>query len=354
MKAWLFNPENDLALADGGIRYTPPRGALAVARAGRLLPMLWASDDDEILVPESQAYDDVLCQAKVLRESYGGRGTVVTQVSEVAVPSPWGWSCYARNVFEKAGVDAINMPSDASLHKIRELSHRRISITVNQALCEWGRDVEMPPCPMEVRNYDRICEWAHRFEEAGYEGVVVKLPWSCSSRGVVMASSDRLRSLKEQIEGMIRRQGSVMIEAWVRRKCDFAMLFEADGHGCVEYRALSMFVTDPSGRYEGNLVMTQDDIADRIGPLPDGLGKMLEKVLAHTLGSDYKGWIGVDMMKYDHLGREGLAPCVEVNLRMTMGVAAFLMSDRILRHTDARGLLIGVTPAGIRIQPVSR
>ena len=56
----LFNPENDLALAAGAERYTPPRAAAEMARCGQLFPMWLAESADSVLVTGTGKADAVL------------------------------------------------------------------------------------------------------------------------------------------------------------------------------------------------------------------------------------------------------------------------------------------------------
>ncbi len=352
MKAWLFCPENDMALADGGARYTPPAGALAVGRAGRLLPMLWASDDGVVIVPRREWQGEATLEAADrMRSLYGAHGRVVCEADLSGYElSPWGWSSYVRTLLREAGATDGDMYDDEAVGRIRALSHRRISVKVNSLLQERG--VTVPPLPVEVRSLDEITAIARDYEGIGYCGVVIKLPWSCSSRGVVMADSKRIAALGGQIEGMIRRQGSVLVEPWVNGTADFAMLFESYGGGRVMYRALSAFVTDSAGRYGGNVVGRQSSLRSIVGELPQKLIPALEEALGNVIGRDYKGWLGVDMMRYTYDGISCIAPCVEVNLRMTMGVAAYLTAGRMLADGLLHGgelRLLNVTPAGVSL-----
>lgn len=354
MRAWFFCPENDLALADGGARYTPPAGALAVARAGRLLPMLWASDDDVVIVPRREWQCEATLEvAGRLRSLYGARGRVVCETDLTGYDlAPWGWSRYTRTLLNEAGMHVKQTYDDEALDRIRTLSHRSISIRVNTLIGEQG--ISIPPLPVEARSFGDVVALSRDYERMGYRGVVVKLPWSCSSRGVVMADSERVAAISGQLEGMIRRQGSVMVEPWLERGSDFAMLFESDGEGSVAFRAVSTFVTDIMGRYGGNVIGHQEALKAIVGELPHELVQAVENALGDVIGHDYKGWLGVDMMRYTHDRFSCIAPCVEVNLRMTMGVAAYLtatrmLTDGLLGYDELR--LLTVTPAGISLPP---
>ncbi|MBQ2289819.1 MAG: hypothetical protein II249_04025, partial [Bacteroidaceae bacterium] len=48
MKLHFFNPENDLALADGRFNYCPPPAAMAIATELATLPLWYAAADDVV------------------------------------------------------------------------------------------------------------------------------------------------------------------------------------------------------------------------------------------------------------------------------------------------------------------
>lgn len=69
----------------------------------------------------------------------------------------------------------------------------------------------------------------------------------------------------------------------------------------------------------------------------------------------YKGWIGVDMLAYHSIGKESqlqLAPCIEINMRMTMGVVATLLANKP-QSTNHTYLLRTIAP-GMEISSGSR
>lgn len=322
MKAHLFNPENDLALAAGTAHFTPPRAAREVHAAGALLPLWWAGEDDVVIAPEAMAPE-----AERLRREYGLKGHTAWNI-EATLPwsaAPWGWSADARRQFVDAGIDRRLLPDDAWLARHRELSHRRTSIALLRAL---GEREEL--IPTEARTPDEALEAITRWGGDAY----IKLPWSGSGRGVFRTKGMSAERLISYIEGFIRRQSSVMVEKTRRKEKDFAMLFEATEDG-VKFRGLSYFVTDGRGAYGGNMVAEQSDIVRAISTDPRYLAPQLEKALGKIIGDDYRGWLGVDMMTERLPGEAGLGivPCVEVNLRMTMGVAALLIRSNLPAST---------------------
>lgn len=124
-----------------------------------------------------------------------------------------------------------------------------------------------------------------------------------------------------------------MLEPQYNKVKDFGMEFFADGTGRVDYLGLSLFHTE-GGAYAGNLLATEDDklsIMERYISI-DRLGKVASKIskcLSVRLRNLYKGPLGVDMMVVASADGNApflLHPCVEINLRRTMGHVALALS----------------------------
>lgn len=325
----LFNPENDLALADGKASFTPPAGALAVRRAGAPLPLWWAEDGDAVLVSDPE----IAQKAMEIKSAHHLNGEIVSDAPAGLRPDPWGWSAYTRRIFENAGVDCALLPSDSDIETIRALSHRRTAIEVHRRL-----STHESVMPVEAFSVQDAMLAVDRWGDA-----VVKLPWSSSGRGVIYSNAAPRATFEGYVRGMIRRQGSVTIEPRYNRLLDFAMLFHAaDGH--VIYRGLSMFATDGHGFYNGNLVASQKEIARQIGSGYEAFINPLEDALTAVVGNLYSGWIGIDMLIHESGGKRLIAPCIEVNMRRTMGVAAMHIAEKL---KPCRPMTLRVGPAGI-------
>lgn len=318
----LFNPENDLALALGCRHYTPPPNASALRSAGALLPMWWAGEGDIILAPETLAP-----QCRELSSRYGLHGRVATPGSPCLKghePSPWGWSPDAARRFERYGVDPALLPSPARLDAIRSLSHRRTTIAILKAM-------GTPPdrLPLEALTADEAVEMNRR-----YPGCYLKAPWSGSGRGVAPMAGMPDETVAAKAAGIIHRQGSVMVERGVDKLLDFAALYRSV-HGRVSFEGLSLFKAENRGMYQGNVVAPQGWIESRISQLYP-LRLLLEaisrqtEILTSLISDSYDGWMGVDMMLgLEPDGGVALHPCVELNLRQTMGVVALHIARRL-------------------------
>jgi len=221
-------------------------------------------------------------------------------------------------------MDEDALPSPATVAALRMLSHRRSSIAILSAL---GCDDLLPE---EVTDPQRVLQL-----EASEPGRFLKSPWSCSGRGVFCAQGLPPKVLADKAAGIIHRQGSVMVEHGYKKIAEFGALFTCDGSEGARFRGLSMFLTEPRGAYSGNIVAPQDYFHSQIDTLglSDKLSETatrLENILTDLLLPHYNGWLGIDMMAYEGVdGKPRLHPCIELNLRMTMGVAAMKIAERI-------------------------
>ncbi|MDE7411007.1 MAG: hypothetical protein K2M94_03110 [Paramuribaculum sp.] len=344
-KIHLFNPENDLALAANSPYYTPRAAAKALHDAGELLPMWWAEDDDLILVTDIDRHADELRRMKKI---YGVKGTPVTHVEQSMSknfhPDCWGWSSYARRLFLMGGTDPSLLPDNATLEMLRQLSHRRTSISIHSLI-----NTPKELIPTETSDVTEAFDFITRHNGSA----VIKLPWSSSSRGIIYSDEVPQDTLREYLYGIIHRHGSLLIEPRYNKLQDFATLYRcADGKASFE--GLSVFMSDGKSRYSGNLIMPQNKMERLIGLNLQEIKAQIEYALNQVISPHYSGWLGVDMLTYQSpSGEKLIAPCIEVNLRRTMGVAALEIERRLPAHMKDSVLLLSVTPEGIKITPSS-
>jgi hypothetical protein len=101
----------------------------------------------------------------------------------------------------------------------------------------------------------------------------------------------------------------------------------------VHFAGYSLFETDGQGAYKGNVLASDEAIeatlAQYVGceALRTTRERLIE-LLSEKLGGRYTGYLGVDMMIYEGEGGYRLHPCIEINLRMNMGLVARLFYDR--------------------------
>ncbi len=324
----LFNPENDIMLQWPAERtissvHTLSPNVEALRRAGAMLPVWWSSPGDAVIVHD----DDSLYSRKWLDEMsalfpFLSHVSIVSATDTGKPGAPWGWSGDAARRLSRAGAEC---PSIAQLERMRMLSHRCTSLMVMEYLKQ-NSTIPLPLLPTEATTVEEV----QLAVASSPNGFYIKSPWSSSGRGVVRFDTISEKVL-QRIGGMIRRQGSVMVEQALNGIQDFAMLYHiADGKA--QWKGYSLFFNSHSS-YSGNLLCDDATIEHRLVSAGAdrktliAIRHCVANALSEIIGRDYTGWLGVDML----LDRDGMiAPCIEVNLRMTMGVVAHFLAERIL------------------------
>ncbi len=327
-----FNPDNEMSVANGGASYTLPGNIAAMADDLSFLPACLAADGDFVLVPEPVDAFFLDRFRDLFRKDV--RPVLRADLSTLAFGRvlPWGWSPRAHRVLAPAVANASpafrRSPAAVWDDTCRDLRSRVRALDCLRLLR--GR-LDMP-C---LADLPAVCESLEEVRRlAAVRPVVVKAPWSSSGRGVLMLRCGPLSAKEEQIVGgVLRRQGFVMVEPRLRRLLDFAMEFELSSAGAAECLGLSVFFTGDGGGYEGNLVAAQPLLRARLAAilpdvsLLDGVRGALTEVLPLLFKGKYEGPLGVDMMVYeDSDGRPLVQPCVEINLRHTMGLLALRLA----------------------------
>ena len=324
MKLHLFNPEHDLALASNLANFTAPHAGRQLRADLGFLPAIWAQKGDYVLVENVE-------QAKKaygrLRARIGGSPCqfvdkyALRQLPIDAV-EPWGWDLALRSFLLRYGVQCV--PTEEEISQIRELSHRRCAIELLSELKSLVSDILQEPA---------VCTNLEMVDEmiAKHRHVVIKAPWSSSGRGVRFVESEISSYHVGWIRHVIERQGSVIVEPYYHKVKDFGMEFYSDGMGGVNYLGLSLFHTK-NGAYTGNVIATEEEKSKILSRyIPDDLISIVRENIRNGFGRlygrRYRGFFGVDMMVISTADQDGflLHPCVEINLRLTMGHVALLI-----------------------------
>jgi hypothetical protein len=237
----------------------------------------------------------------------------------------------------QTGVSPDYLPSDEQLDWIRRLSHRRTSIAIHHAL----GDV-FSPCPVELHNYDDVMAFA-----SSHPGCYLKMPWSGSGKGIYRVIDPHGDNhVPRWIDGALRRQGSLLCEVGLDRVQDFAIECQID-NGKTLLTGYSVFDSDFHSQFGAGRVAPKEELHQFLLNQYPALDQVVDNVLTATdsiIAPHYHGPLGIDMMLYKgENGEIALNPCVEVNLRMTMGMVTAAMGDR---HHLRGTFMIKANPSG--------
>lgn len=334
----VFNPEHDLALANGDAHYLAPRNIREMAHD--LAPLM-----------DYLAWD-----------------------------TPWGWDAAIVNYLHKSGIPRQELPNDAMLAALRTHSER---ITAHHLL------QQMLPLSGHLTGESYVCRSLDDIKAYAtqHSHLLLKAPLSGSGKGLrhlnfndddnkndnenyptsrrsTSALTLSLKKVESWCDALIRRHGYLTAEPYYDKVQDFAMEFiVADGQ--CHFIGYSLFTTDDHGRYDSNLLLSDADIEARLSEyIPHSvLHDVRYFVEGHTGLIVPAEWdtsrfpitFGIDMMIVNDRGQQStvdgqhpirpdgnsqlrthnsqfkLHPCVEINLRMNMGIIA----HEVRRHLMA-------------------
>lgn len=318
---YLFNPENDMALASGSPFYMTPSSIKKMAKDLSTLPVWYAPAGSGVLLEDME-------QVKWMEKEYGDMLDVdwVNELNPIYNKvCPWGWSPSLLHRLKECGFGENSMIPESRMRDIRQLSGRHTSVEMLPRLRVDGTIGES--CLLTSLEHVKVFL-------SEREGVLLKSLWSGSGKGIRMVKGELDYSLSGWLKRIISTHGAVEAEPFYDKVVDFAMEFFSNGID-VEFVGYSLFETDKRGIYKGNLLMSDEDIESRLQTyLPAEVLCSVKERCLHELGkllhASYVGYLGIDMMVCRKEGHYLLHPCVEINLRMNMGVVSRLLYDKFV------------------------
>ena len=341
MTIHIFNPEHDIALAYGRENFTPPHAARQLRNGLCFLPALWADDGDIILVDDAEFARKAmeshnLPMAKVTFFEPEPLRKILDNINDGAAIDidVWGWDAAIRRQLLNAGVKEDCMPTAQQVETIRLLSHRQTAVNMIADIRRWAMEEALTDLStlivgeasietsMDVILH-RINIWKH---------IVLKAPWSSSGRGIRYVNGELTKSQRGWAENILRQQGSIIVEPYYNKVYDFGMEFYIDAEDNTNYAGLSLFSTE-HGAYCGSIVDQEENKMEILSKyiseeLIFAVRRKLQSLLSLRLAGKYQGPLGVDMMVVadEENNRFCLHPCVEINLRRTMGHVAIALT----------------------------
>lgn len=277
----IFNPSNDMALAANVREYVPPKRIQQMESDLANLARLW-----------------------------GG----------TRFAGPWGWSLATKRRYERIGIPSEDLPSDEWIAEVRKLSSREFACGYIKGLLGEIGDERLLGKEM-IYSSSVLPDTCRLFSPP----LIFKSPWSSSGRGVFVSQSFDEQT-RTRLQGFLNTQGGFLVDRFYDSKTiDFAMEFFVNPDHTVDFLGYSVFHAATNGVYGFNLVESQASLLRRIDVDDALLQRLIDYHKAHLSQIAYHGAVGVDMLKCAD-GR--IHPCVEINLRMNMGILSLLLHHR--------------------------
>lgn len=292
------------------------------------LPALWADDGDCVLVDDIKYALKAASQFKKLTAEVLFVGKEDLKSLPIDGVETWGWDRRVKAELQENGVDASLLPTDSMLADIRHLSGREHTV---EALEYLRRGIEDVTCGEAF-----VCRTMEEVDShvTSLPCSVAKAPWSSSGRGIRYFTRKNDPTKRSWIKNTLQKQGYAMVEPYYNKVADFACEFYASQNGNVDYRGLSVFHT-LNAQYTGNVISGEEDKRLKLAryvdtDLLDEIVGRVKDYMPRLLKGKYAGPFGIDMMAVADMpsGKLLLHPCVEINLRRTMGHVALALARK--------------------------
>ncbi|MCI5560452.1 MAG: hypothetical protein SPJ29_06840 [Phocaeicola sp.] len=331
-RLYVFNPSYEGALHYAYAQHYLPRKEV-VRMAIDLSPLLQLcmKEGDYLWLPE---YEQIA--------NHKGEIQLFSALPSSLRLTAWGWEPHTfRHLTKSLEKEKISLLCPPLHKEYYELAHRSAGVGLLQHLCD---TLDYPSYLIPQWVYPKatikdtekaLLETAERVHH-NYPTpqLFTKQPYTSSGRGVAPQpypiSDFYVARLAQQCE----KAGGISIEPMWEVEENWAAEFYISPEGDVSFIAWSYFYTGAGKKsYAGNRLCAQNELWKE---LYKNFGKDTIDTLVHTLSDylktvvspHYQGYVGIDMFTYQEGNQHNLHPCVEINLRMTMGLLAHFAYER--------------------------
>lgn len=338
-----FAPGHEGAVLNQSPYYHPPVNIRKMEEDLAFLPFWYAQSGDAVWV-ESQV-------SASFKEFYDGLNRLdVSIVNEQNIDvylasggnsqvELWGVSPRGIHYFDQvAQHNQISLKLPGWSTKLVELTHRVTAARILNSIVAEFSFLDKNLIPQFYTNIDEVEQVLRLSPQCRW---LSKAPFSSSGRGLLRLNTMLNQSERQILSGILKKQGSVSLERMVKRTIDFAAEFRLNREGQCSFEGFSLFNTNNKGQYNSSLLYPQSLIIDilskhiPISSIQQVIQRLL-RLIESTYAPHYKGYLGVDMMVYDTPEGSALHPCVEINLRATMGVLGLQLYKNYI-HANSRG-----------------
>lgn len=321
-----------MAVANNQVSYMPPAHLRQFENDLATLPAYFAEGNDVVLIREEIAasFTDQQSSLGFIMPSFVRFPDEIAQSTlPLKALCPWGWSPAVHKIlkpFEPLCHDQwfLNpMHPWKTNHRLllsRETGYRLLA-EIDASGDKCYDLVEIPALPKKLSTLPEIENVIHFIKPPA----LLKTPWSASGRGLFKIRDDNEHAENNLwVRSKLKQQGFLFAESYLDKILDLSFHFRIDNED-VRYIGYNFFETDESGQFLGcytnmptNAMVDESLLMDAI----EQGSQILKKALVKSgLNHQYQGPVGVDALLFRNKQNQiKLHPCIEVNLRHSMGL----------------------------------
>jgi len=344
-----------MAVANGQISYMPPTHLRQFEYDLASLPAFFGDKNDFVLVPEivNQRFIDYLLGFGFELPRFITSADELTSSQKIDLLCPWGWSPVEYKIFNPflkyCNDDWFEHPmaywkNERSGLLSRETTYNFIA-KLNKIDCKSYNLIDIPILPLKINSLEEL----KKLPDLMQPPILLKTPWSASGRGHF-----KIRDIHEKAEqnawvkSKLRQQGMFYAEPVLKKVLDvsFHFLVEADK---ITFLGNVFFETDAKGQFTGCYIRNPEtDNVDTVfltESCEQAADLLLNGLQRLEINKEYQGPLGIDAIFFEKEdGTIKLNPCVEINLRHTMGLLNLFLRKRVHPEKDGKWQIIkGIT-----------
>jgi len=335
-----FNPGHETDVLHDSKYYQAAANQVKMQRELAFLPA-WYADNSDFVLTENPLPSDFISNLQVFKNiPQAIRLSDFTENKSILSNQSvnlWGISPSSVHLFEKLNKQFnLDLKIPAWKEEYRQLGNRLNSQKVLSEIIHSIPEIETNILPVFHSDLDAI----EQYHIQSKNKQIVKSPFSSSGRGLVwLPPGEIARSEKQIISGMLKKQSKVSIEMALEKQLDFSMHFQTTSQKEVQFLGFSIFKTNTKGAYEKSFLAAQSELEKQITlyvnkELLYSVRDKLISIIEETYLPYYCGNIGVDMLIYKSENQYKLNPCIEINMRKSMGYLALELQKKFLHPTS--------------------
>jgi hypothetical protein len=335
-----------MALANGEVSYMPPQHLRQFEDDLATLPCFIGNSNDFVLVPEkvNTQFIEYLERLGFNLPRFVQSANELNTSDKIDLLCPWGWSLAEHkklNSFslfcsEKWFQHPMTKWNNSHAQLLSRETTNKLKKNLINIDCKPYNLLEIPALPVKVETLEEVKTLPYFMQPP----ILLKTPWSASGRGQF-----KIRDIHEHAEhnawvkSKLRQQKLFYAEQYLKKVLDisFHFIIEAD---TITFLGNTFFETDAKGQFLGcHIRFPENRNFDKIflsNACEQATDLLLKGLKMLDINKQYQGPVGIDAIFFEKdNGSIMLNPCVEINLRHTMGLLNIFLRNRV--HPDRNG-----------------
>jgi len=229
------------------------------------------------------------------------------------IPVPWGWDQHTFTKLKMLGLNCYN----PDLCIVKKVNSRQFHNLISD---RFGLGV---PGSTFCDSYDTFLGSMEKLEAFG--DLVVKPSFGGSGYGFRIIKKGERKLCQKEIEALIKH-GGMVIEPWCKRVYDFSSSITIQKNGYMSSIRHQRSFSNMHGVFIGIYMAPEDPVIEKYASVQEQAVRNAAQAL---FDQGYFGPAGFDSFAYiDNLGKERVAPVIEINARHSMSDVAHAVRNR--------------------------